>query len=138
MSFAHVCALGYIIERILLIALELRHDVRHVVAVHGIEIGGADHGDLATRRIKSSLIFKICQLRRGNGSIGAVHALIVVRLRGPADKRRGWRQAAAIRWGSRRQTDAIAVPVRRLIMHFAIFAIERLTLYVIEQHLCLV
>ena len=59
MSITHANALGHITEFILLIAFEHRHDVRHVVAVHGIEVGWTDNSDLATRRIKSFLIFKL-------------------------------------------------------------------------------
>ena len=61
-SFAHAVALGHIIERILLIALEHSYDVRHVVAVHRVEVGGADHGNLAAHGIEYSLVFQISQL----------------------------------------------------------------------------
>ena len=56
---AHANALTHIIELIPLIALEHRYDVRRVVAVHGIKVSWTDNSNLATRRIKSSLIFKI-------------------------------------------------------------------------------
>ena len=52
MSITHANALGHIIEFILLIAFEHRLDVRHVVAVHRVEVGGADHGNHAASRIK--------------------------------------------------------------------------------------
>ena len=62
MSITHANALGHITEFILLIAFEHRHDVRNIVAVHGIEIGGADHGNLAAHGIECSLVFQISQL----------------------------------------------------------------------------
>ena len=138
MSVAHVDTLGRIFKPILLITLEHRHDVRDVVAVHRIEVGRTDDGDRRIGGIERVCVFKLGELGRGNGRIAAVHPSLAARLRRPTDKGGAGRQSAAVRRGSRRQANTIAVPIRRPVVRSTALPIERFALDVIEQHLRLV
>ena len=59
MGIAHSNALSYIIKFVLLIAFEYRHDVRHVIAVHRVEVSRTDHGNHAANRIECSFVLEV-------------------------------------------------------------------------------